>query len=956
VRPVTLTIEGLTSFKTRQPVDFSELDLFVITGPTGSGKSSILDAITFALYGDIARVNDNELRHLISHGSSFARVSLDFEVNGTLYRVARRMGRKEAQKATLERVDDGVAVSDVEQSGVKAVNKRLEEIVGLDFNTFTKAVLLPQGAFDKFLKGNVGERRHILIRLLDLGRYESAGRLARQEATRLETAIGERAALIESNYQDATGERLAEFERTVKTARRRQKELEQAKGRARKIAQAAASAAKRRSELEQAIADIEDAVEALEPLGEQWPKLAAEEHSTAEAFGATQAGLDASEKAVAKARVTLQATVKKTGDAAKLALVEQAATNLSTEQTAIDELDQELVRARTEADAARAGLTSAVKQATDAERALKRQIAEAKRAGATRDQGRAALRHAEAEQALAKLVGELKKASAASEKARKQADEAREQRRHLEQEHTAAVLRGGLAPGDPCPVCAAVIEAVPETNRHVERLLARALENVASAEELERKSNGHVIALTTQVELAERTLDQTRAALEGEVESLSVREAQELLSNVESAAAQAEGAREVAEAQVRERQQKLAGAQSDATSAEAKVTGSERLREAARKRLEGARATLLGAFANKLPRDLDAEIAKRKAALSAADDAVAQAESQADVARLAREEAQTAQRECAQRLALFDQSLATSRTAARIGCQALARILKEREFPGLPAASDDRAALLKNWGTCSAGHLTQAKQALHEFAEVVAGAVVELRGLASRTATELETDDPSAIADEFDQAATVAHSAVVGAQKDVETQKGRIAERAKLETGIVKDRRLCALYQTLAHELRTDRFIDYVLAQSMSLLAVQASDELLKISDGRYSLVADEGSFEVVDRHNANERRSVATLSGGETFLASLSLALALSVGLSELAGVAASRLEAIFIDEGFGNLDYDTLDVVVDALERLREGDRMVGIISHVETLAQRIPTGLTVEPNGGSSRIVAR
>ncbi len=70
MRPLTLTIEGLTSFKTSQAIDLSELDLFVITGPTGSGKSSILDAITFALYGNIARVSSHELRDLISHGSS----------------------------------------------------------------------------------------------------------------------------------------------------------------------------------------------------------------------------------------------------------------------------------------------------------------------------------------------------------------------------------------------------------------------------------------------------------------------------------------------------------------------------------------------------------------------------------------------------------------------------------------------------------------------------------------------------------------------------------------------------------------------------------------------------------------------------------------------------------------------------------------------------------------------
>ena len=101
----------------------------------------------------------------------------------------------------------------------------------------------------------------------------------------------------------------------------------------------------------------------------------------------------------------------------------------------------------------------------------------------------------------------------------------------------------------------------------------------------------------------------------------------------------------------------------------------------------------------------------------------------------------------------------------------------------------------------------------------------------------------------------------------------------------------------------------------------------------------------------------MATLSGGETFLASLALALALAGSVRDLAGTAAaSRLDAIFIDEGFGALDPETLDVVVDALERLREGDRMVGVITHVPTLAERIPSGLLVEKNGSSSLIRAR
>jgi exonuclease SbcC len=197
---------------------------------------------------------------------------------------------------------------------------------------------------------------------------------------------------------------------------------------------------------------------------------------------------------------------------------------------------------------------------------------------------------------------------------------------------------------------------------------------------------------------------------------------------------------------------------------------------------------------------------------------------------------------------------------------------------------------------------------------------------------------------------------VVAAGKDVDATGRRLEERAKLEQEIFDDRRLAELHQSLARELRADNFIAFVLEESMAGLASHASDELREISNGRYSLRASRGSFEVVDHHNADERRSVATLSGGETFLASLSLALALSAGLRELAGAAAARLEAIFIDEGFGALDRETLDVVVDALERLRESDRMVGVITHVPVLADRIPSGLLVEKQGSTSRVVMR
>src|SRR6185436_14472003 len=134
-----------------------------------------------------------------------------------------------------------------------------------------------------------------------------------------------------------------------------------------------------------------------------------------------------------------------------------------------------------------------------------------------------------------------------------------------------------------------------------------------------------------------------------------------------------------------------------------------------------------------------------------------------------------------------------------------------------------------------------------------------------------------------------------------------------------------------------------------------ATAMLQELSGGAYSLVLDDNSrdFAVIDHRNADEVRSVRTLSGGETFLASLALALALSERVAELAADGAVRLEALFLDEGFGTLDADTLDVVASAIESLGSRGRMVGLISHVPELADRVPVRFEVRKTANASHI---
>jgi len=119
----------------------------------------------------------------------------------------------------------------------------------------------------------------------------------------------------------------------------------------------------------------------------------------------------------------------------------------------------------------------------------------------------------------------------------------------------------------------------------------------------------------------------------------------------------------------------------------------------------------------------------------------------------------------------------------------------------------------------------------------------------------------------------------------------------------------------------------------------------MTLSQGRYSFHTEGNEFQVVDHWNADDRRSVRTLSGGESFLASLALALALSSSVSQFAdGGGSFKLDALFLDEGFSTLDSETLNVAVEAIQALQQGDRMIAVISHVVDLAERLPTRIQV------------
>jgi DNA repair protein SbcC/Rad50 len=204
--------------------------------------------------------------------------------------------------------------------------------------------------------------------------------------------------------------------------------------------------------------------------------------------------------------------------------------------------------------------------------------------------------------------------------------------------------------------------------------------------------------------------------------------------------------------------------------------------------------------------------------------------------------------------------------------------------------------------------------------------------------------------DEFSRAATVAAERARG---ELDQRKSRREQAAQLVEQRAVHERDAQVARALAQHLRANNFEAWLLAEALDRLVAGASAILRELSGGQYDLVHEGREFFVVDHHDAGLRRGVRTLSGGETFQASLALALALSEQLAGLSTTSAS-LESIVLDEGFGTLDAATLESVAATLESLAaRGDRMVGVVTHVPALAERIPVRFEVSKDARSARV---
>ncbi len=283
-------------------------------------------------------------------------------------------------------------------------------------------------------------------------------------------------------------------------------------------------------------------------------------------------------------------------------------------------------------------------------------------------------------------------------------------------------------------------------------------------------------------------------------------------------------------------------------------------------------------------------------------------------------------------------------------------VARDRVVPlGAPALGDrgllDSWTELMTWASGEVKVRDQQAEAAEREADAARAGIAELAGRLSADLAGSGIDlAPEAVASAAATAVATALEAARAATRRVAERRARAAELAAKQGSAQEEQQVAHL---LGNLLQARQFPQWLVSAALDDLVATASQTLAALSAGQFDLTHDKGDLFVIDHADADTTRSVRTLSGGETFQASLALALALSSHISALAAAGAARLDSIFLDEGFGTLDPETLEVVATTLEALAQGDRMVGVVTHVSALAERVPVRFRVARNARTSVI---
>jgi exonuclease SbcC len=976
-----LSVTAFGPFVDTAEIDFdllSDAGLFLLSGATGSGKSSVLDAVCFALYGAVPgdRHQAGRLRSDQAPSGLAPQVGLEVTLAERRFRIVRSPAydRPKKRGTGITREPAKVSLSERRGDSWQPLTSRLDEagdlvggLLGMSLDQFCQVALLPQGQFQAFLRADSAQRQALLARLFRTGRFERVegwlrdhridlrrtseqhretvadlvsrvseaagvgvpddvvdvgaaaddGRLSawslalREHASAAAVAAG--AACGPLREAECSARDLVESARVTADARAR-------------VAEAAATAARLDDLADDHAAEAHDLDQArradgLRPLVRLVDERAAHRAEAARrgerslaAAGPLGDGLLPLESALTDALDEVTADL---ATVTALLPAEQRLSDLHADLEARLDTLRDLSGAESLEAAEAAALTSRVERLTA-------ELAEAE--GAVLALPRATTELAELTRVVtaldeqARLGADLALATVDRSAAASRVLDLRGRLLDLRERRIvgmAAELAGALAVGDDCPVCGSSEHPHParategQPDAAAERAAQRAVDD---AQAVEAALSMRVHELETSLAacravIGDRNADEVRAETDRRrQEHQALTASAQLRPGVDEALAETRGRVTALEESRRGRQLAIAevtatldhlrteAAQLEATLTEAR--GADQALGSRAERLQSRRTALRAAHADALAHEAsthalaEAEVALGRAAVEAGFDTLDEARAAVlpadEVARLE------------QRVRDHEAALAAAR-----------QVLAE------PGATELLAAPAPDLEALTRAH-RKAADAL-ERARATADAAERLHERVAALHTELET-------------------ALTG-WRPVRDDLRLATAVAAFAEGKAADNR---------HQMRLSA---YVLAHRLSQVVAAANARLAAMSDQRYSLEhvvrrgagESRGGLSLVVRDDwSGESRDPATLSGGETFVVSLALALGLADVVTQEAGGA--DLATLFVDEGFGSLDAETLDDVLDILDTLRANGRAVGVVSHVAEMRHRIPAQLVV------------
>ncbi|ABZ84159.1 exonuclease sbcc, putative [Heliomicrobium modesticaldum Ice1] len=1016
MKPLKLTMQAFGPFAGVQVIDFNELggqSLFLIHGPTGAGKTTILDAITFALYGDTSG-GEREGRQMRSHHASpkvETEVIFDFALGGEVYRIARKPEQERprqrgegmttiAAAATLWR-RTGLPLDAESPEGAvlahqpKRVNEEVLRLLGLRSAQFRQVVILPQGQFRQLLMAGSKEREEILEKLFRTELYRLIEEAFKDRAKKLEEEVAalrqEQAfILVEAGLEkvDDLAERLDDHRRErdekaqiVEAATASVQAAREALEQGRRDKEKLERWARLEAELDQLLKEQDGVMEKEARLlrAQKAAGLAdaesvrnsrrqeAERERQACARHEAEYGKALLRQKQAEERLVEEQSRQKVRDEAqkRLTVLEELAEKVATLaplRRACEEWQRQVAEAQKKESRLQMELAELQKQTDRLAKRRQTLLVEVGKAEFLETAAKQAIRASEkraeleaARQRFRKVEADYKRTESKRQACEENLAEARRRFDEMTdcwRKGQAAILAGALKTGEACPVCGSTAHPRPATGG----ASVPTEGDLKTAEALVRHRQKELEELQkTLADLAAQKAEVSTfgKALQAELGEKAALSAADLAAEAKRMQALVEGARSA--------EQELATTMGELESL-------EKRKQAVTESLEKATVELRDCQLN--AREAAAVLEEREKAIPpevrrpddlqrAIDDARFAWQALQKSWDAAQREAQLSAQQAAAAQAAYEAARRSSEDAdGRFAAEEAAFVIRLTEAGFQDIAEYERSKL-------TGEAIRSLEKEIREYGRSVERTRAR-RDEAEAAARGIVAPD----LDAFTAALETAESRRDDALKKEATLKDQIAQE---ERWLERYRQLEKYskaregrYRVLGHLARVANgrnaegvtFQRFVLAAFLSDVLLAANERLKVMSRGRYLLErtsdraranAAGGLDMVVFDHYTGQSRPVATLSGGESFLAALSLALGLADVVQSYAG--GIHLETIFVDEGFGSLDPESLDLAVKALVDLQQEGRLVGIISHVAELRERVDARLELEKNDKGS-----